>query len=261
MAKLKAPLLSFFATGNLAKILAFRGRGSTTVAERYPFPKDARSSPQLTWRTIFQMAVDWWHQLSSAEQAEWEALARPRHMTGYALFLSTALKPNPGIYLPLIGGAMKGDIDMANHYIFNQKLHAAGAYLPAPDQIIPNVTNTTIQLSATVFDYQSDFDTVNYRFLAPFPGLALAVAQVTYQNPSDGSRLLTYIRTNIAVVANGSQVPGAVQATGPPALALVPLNQGDYIYVQTYHSCGQDEAVRNGSSWTYLYVAMLAKFS
>jgi len=261
MAKLKAPLLSFLATGNLAKILAFRRRGSTTVAERYPFPIDRKSTEQLTWRTVFQMAVDWWHQLSPEEHLDWESLARPRHMTGYALFLSTALKPNPGIYLPLIGGSMKGDIDMGGNYIRNQKMHAAGAYLPAPDQTIPNMVNTTIQLSATLFDYHADFDTVNHRFVAPFPGLALACAQVTYQNPSDGSRLLTYISSNIGSVANGAQVPGANQATGPPALALLPLDQGDYIYIQTYHNCGQDEDVRNGFTWTYLYVSMLARFS
>ncbi len=261
MAKLKAPLLSFLATGNLAKILAFRRRGSTTVAERYPFPMDRKSTEQLTWRTVFQMAVEWWHQLSPAEHLEWESLARPRHMTGYALFLSTALKPNPGIYLPFIGGTMQGDIDMAGHYILNQKLHAAGAYLPAPDQTIPNMTNTPIQLSATSFDYHADFDTVNHRFVAPFPGLALACAQVTYQNPSDGSRLLTYITLNMGIIASASQVPGAVQATGPPALALVPLDQGDSIAIQTYHNCGNDEAVRNGTQWTYLYVSMLARFS
>ncbi len=261
MTKLKAPLLSFLATGNLAKILAFRRRGSTTVAERYPFPMDRKSTEQLTWRTVFQMAVDWWHQLSPEEHLDWESLARPRHMTGYALFLSTALKPNPGIYLPLIGGSMKGDIDMGGNYIRNQKMHAAGAYLPAPDQTIPNEINTKVQLSDTLFDYQGDFNIGNQSFIAPFPGLALAVAQVTYQNPSDGSRLLTYIYSNIGIVATGAQVPGAVQGTGPPALALVPLNQGDYILVQTWHNCGNDEAVRNGFSWTYLYVAMLARFS
>jgi len=261
MAKLKAPLLSFLATGNLAKILAFRRRGSTTVAERYPFPMDAKTPLQLTWRTIFQMAVEWWHQLSPDEQAEWEALARPRHMTGYALFLSTALKPNPGIYLPFIGGTMQGDIDMGGNYILNQKMHAAGAYLPAPDQIIPTGVNTTVQLSATLFDYHADFDTVNYRFVAPFPGLALAVAQVTYQNPSDGKRLVTYIRKNTDTFASGTQIPGGVQVTGPPALAIVPLLQDDHISIQTYHNCEGDEDIRNASAWTYLYVAMLARFS
>ncbi|GAJ19563.1 unnamed protein product, partial [marine sediment metagenome] len=34
-----------------------------------------------------------WHALSPEEKAEWESAARPRHMTGYAWFLSQALRP------------------------------------------------------------------------------------------------------------------------------------------------------------------------
>jgi hypothetical protein len=58
-----------------------------------------------------------WHTLSDAEQAAWESLARRKHMTGFALWQSQCLRPNPGIYLPLAGGTMAGNIDMANHKI------------------------------------------------------------------------------------------------------------------------------------------------
>lgn len=88
-----------------------------------PIPEDAKTPAQLSWRHMFNKCVDLWHTLSAAEQQEWERLARPKHMTGYAWYISQCLRPNPGIYLPLQGGTMSGDIDMAKHRILK---------LPAP---------------------------------------------------------------------------------------------------------------------------------
>lgn len=115
MTKLKNPLLAFGAVGRLGNAITLRRRGRQTIVEKTPLPIDARSAGQLTWRHMYQKAVDMWHALSAAEKQEWESLARPKHMTGFAWFLSQCLKPNPGIYLPLQGGTMQGDIDMAKH--------------------------------------------------------------------------------------------------------------------------------------------------
>jgi hypothetical protein len=123
MAKLINPLHSLGAVGQFTKDLVIRNRGKTAILENKPFPTDAKTSAQLAWRTMYQLAVSLWHTLSPVEQAVWETLARQRHMTGYAYFLSQALRPNPGIYLPLAGGTMSGDIVMATKRITN---------LPAP---------------------------------------------------------------------------------------------------------------------------------
>jgi len=72
---------------------------------------------------MFTKCVDLWHTLSDAEKQTWESAARPHHMTGYAWYISQCLRPNPGIYLPLQGGTMSGDIDMAKNRILK---------LPAP---------------------------------------------------------------------------------------------------------------------------------
>ncbi len=119
MAKIKNPFLSLGARGTLGKILTIRRRRGQHIAESKPIPTDAKSAAQLIWRHMYQKAVDLWHQLSTEEKAEWEKLARPRHMTGYAWFISQALRPNPGIYLPLQGGTMQGDILMAGHKILS----------------------------------------------------------------------------------------------------------------------------------------------
>ncbi|MBA7552459.1 hypothetical protein ES705_45020 [subsurface metagenome] len=112
MAKLKNPLMSLKAQGRLGKLFSLVHRKGQHILERRPIPTDAKSPAQLFNRHMFTKCVDLWHLLSEAEQQEWESLARPRHMTGYAWFISQCLRPNPGIYLPLQGGTMSGNIDM-----------------------------------------------------------------------------------------------------------------------------------------------------
>ncbi|GAI18339.1 unnamed protein product, partial [marine sediment metagenome] len=71
---------------------------------------------------MFTKCVDLWHLLSEAERQQWESLARPLHMSGYAWYISQCLRPNPGIYLPLQGGTMSGNIDMAKHRLLKLPL-------------------------------------------------------------------------------------------------------------------------------------------
>lgn len=123
MAKLKVPLLSLKAVGSITDFLTFDHRRRTHIVEKKPIPTDARSAAQLPWRHMFQKATALWLALSATEKQEWETLARRKRMTGYAWFISQALKPNPGLYLPLQGGSMQGTIDMVTHRIL---------HLPAP---------------------------------------------------------------------------------------------------------------------------------
>ncbi|GAI57060.1 unnamed protein product, partial [marine sediment metagenome] len=115
MPKLRAPLLSLGATGGLTKLFSLARRMGRNIIERKPIPADAKSPAQLFNRHMFTKCVDLWHLLSEAEKSEWERLATPRHMTGYAWYISQCLRPNPGIYLPLQGGTMSGNINMTKH--------------------------------------------------------------------------------------------------------------------------------------------------
>lgn len=119
MPKLKAPLLSLQAFGQFTKNLVIRRRQKLAILEKKPIPKDAKTALQLSWRHMYQKAIALWNALSQDEKKEWESLARPKHMTGLAYFISQALKPNPGLYLPLQGGTMSGEIDMAKNLIKN----------------------------------------------------------------------------------------------------------------------------------------------
>ncbi len=259
MAKLKAPLLSFLATGNLAKILAFRRRGKTTVAESYPFPMDRKSTEQLTWRTVFQMAVEWWHQLSPAEHLEWEALARPRHMTGYALFLSTALKPNPGIYLPLIGGAMKGDIDMAGHafngFYTSPEQTFARIYLSTP-QTIPANTWTKVLLDLVHFDIQGEADLANNHIVVKTTNRRFIFGQAQFVAIS----VIPGHRFGIGIQLNGDWVSSAFYHSSKSATMSVLtsspmlLSSDDIIDMWVHHDMDSDIDIIDGLWPTWLAV-------
>ncbi len=109
--KLKAPILSLGASGRLGKALAVVRRLGGPVGLLRGRPSNPNTDAQASWRTKFQQAITWWHQQSAADKLAWERLGTQNHMTGYAYFMSQALAPNPGIYLPLLGGTMQGDID------------------------------------------------------------------------------------------------------------------------------------------------------
>jgi hypothetical protein len=119
LTKPKNPLFGFSARGTIGKVLTFRTRTNQTIAETKPIPTDARTSDQLAWRTMYQLATDLWHQLSPSEQATWRTMGVRHKLTGYAMFMSQALRPNPGIYLPLAGGTMDGEIDMGFYDLLN----------------------------------------------------------------------------------------------------------------------------------------------
>ena len=172
MAKLKNPLLSLKASGSVGRVITFLRRKRVDLVEKKPELIDAHTSTQLAWRHMFNKCVDLWHLLSPAEKQEWESQARSRHMTGYAWFISQCLRPNPGIYLPLQGGTMSGDIDMDDNRIFHliaptyleepvrkkelddleAKLDIGARVYHSVNQAIPHATFTTLTFDSERYD-------------------------------------------------------------------------------------------------------------
>ena len=220
MTKLRQPLLSFFASGRLTEILAFRRSRGQNIAEVKPEPEDTKSLAQLSWRHMYQKAVALWHALSAAEKQDWESQARRRHMTGYAWFMSQALKPNPGLYLPLQGGTMAGDIDMAKHRILKLPVptdaqEAAtknyvdtaippGGYTEGArvyhntHQAIPNATYSELAFNSQRYDTDGIHDPVvnNSRLTCKTPGIYAITATLYFETNNVGFRH-ALIRHNI----------------------------------------------------------------
>jgi hypothetical protein len=113
---------------------------------------------------MVQLAISLWHLLSDTEKEAWETSARPHSMTGYNYFLSQALRPNPGIYLPLAGGTMTGNVAAAPGVTFDGvdlSEIPLGSYLPLAGGTMAGniamngnqVTGELYRAQRTIFDY------------------------------------------------------------------------------------------------------------
>jgi len=268
MAKTDKPLFGFNVRGTLGKALTFRRSGPTTIAEKKPIPTNTKSLAQLSWRTMYQKATALWHALSPAEQQDWESQATRKHMTGYAWFMSQCLKPNPGLYLPLQGGTMKGDIDMASSKVLNlpvptadeeptrkQELsdHAAlttgahgfdkSARVYNDAQIpIPDAAWTAVPFNSELWDTDNIHDNVtnNSRLTCKTAGKYQVVGQVCFLANATGIR-------NSRILANGTTV-FAVNTCPKRSdnfwyaivVTIVDLDVDDYVELQVYQNSGDD---------------------
>lgn len=262
MAKLKNPLLSLGAVGRLAKDLTFRRSRHQNIAESTPIPEDARSLAQLSWRHMYQKAVALWHALSADEKQEWESLARHKHMTGFAWFISQALKPNPGLYLPLQGGTMAGDIDMAKNKILRLPLPTDSqepltlAYFTAniapylynegarvfhnANQSIPNLTATILAFNSERYDTDTIHDPVinNSRLTAKTAGKYVIIGNIFWTSFVGGRRTFNFRLNGATIIANEEMpiAPGGISYGALSTIYDLALN--DYIELAVFQSSG-----------------------
>lgn len=71
MVKLKGPLLSLSASGQVADILTFSKREKVNQVRYQRKQKDYVNLARETQRSFFQTAVSWWHELTDSEKSEW----------------------------------------------------------------------------------------------------------------------------------------------------------------------------------------------
>jgi len=261
MAKAKAPLLSLGARGGLGDVLSFARRMKLNIVEKKPIPDDAKSPAQLAWRHMFNKVVTLWHGLSAAEKQAWESLARPFHMTGYAYFISQSLRPNPGIYLPLQGGTMAGDIDMAKFRILKLPAPVDGqepvnrtyywANLPvggytegarvykSAGQSIPNTTSTIVSFNSEDYDTDTIHDNVtnNSRLTCKTAGKYIVFAGGRWASHNTGLR-------EFHLLKNGAYAAYIIVATVPGSsmymeiTVILNLAVNDYMELRVYQNSG-----------------------
>ncbi len=262
MAKPKNPLHSFGAIGRLGKGLTFARRRRQDIVEKTPIPKDVKSLAQLSWRHMYQKAVALWHGLSASEQQDWESQARSRHMTGFAWFMSQALKPNPGLYLPLQGGTMQGLIQMNGHHIHGLPLpvHVQDAWrrqdfqdftLPYlykeeakayhnVDQAIPNATDFALAFRNERWDTDNIHDNAinNSRLTCRTAGTYLIIGNLRYSAHAAGDRV-GMIRLN-GVTLIGKVVLGmpSDHLWHGVLSTIYPLAVGEYVELVGHQTSG-----------------------
>jgi hypothetical protein len=128
MAKPKAPLFGFGASGQLGKAIVFGNWKGIDVAREYVVPSNPQSAAQTTQRGYFTTAVDEWHDatnvLSATDKAAWNRLAgvQSSARSGFNEFVRryvderVAGGTGPGHFfgianIALVHNAFKADID------------------------------------------------------------------------------------------------------------------------------------------------------
>jgi hypothetical protein len=261
MTKLKNPLLSFQARGALGDIVLTH-RGGRHIAEATPKLKDRKTLAQLSWRTMFQLAIEWWHTLTSAEKQAWENSARPLHLSGYDYFMSQALRPNPGIYLPLAGGTMSGDIVCASHKITQLPDPIASqdpvtkayfeAHVPAGpytegarvynsvDISIPSGVNTYLTFNSERYDTDTIHSLISNtgRLTCHHAGIYLIIGQVNFDT-GGASRKLLFIRLNgTTFIGINEHCDTAVGYIAPNVTSIYQLALTDYVELGVMQNTG-----------------------
>ena len=273
VAKLKIPLLSFDARNTLGKAFTFVRRRGQNIVQKMPVPKDRKSDEQLTWRTMYQKCAILWHTLSVAEKREWEALGGIKHMTGFAYWQSQCLRPNPGIYLPLAGGTMQGEIDIAGYHLHGlpapthvndaarkayvdskaaAATYTAGARVThSVDQNIPTATTTTLAFDEERYDTDAIHDNVvsNNRLTCKTAGKYLIMGSFVWSTHNVGGRYV-YIRLN-GVTIIGYHIWGVSVALGhrPFIATIYDLALTDYVELRVRQESGAPlDVIRSGQN-------------
>jgi hypothetical protein len=72
MAKLTGPLLSLSASGTIGNVLTFSKRSSGNQTRYQRRNIDRETTAQLSQRAMFKEAAGWWHEMTAAEQANFD---------------------------------------------------------------------------------------------------------------------------------------------------------------------------------------------
>lgn len=98
MAKVKAPLYSYSASGKIGERLVFSNRASGQQARFQRAQKDVLSSSRIAQRSLYSSCVSDWDSLDSVDKELYNDLARQKNYTGYNLFMKTCLLAGTGAY-------------------------------------------------------------------------------------------------------------------------------------------------------------------
>ncbi len=222
---------------------------------------------------MWQLAASLWHELSESGILEWERAGTRRGMTGFAWYMSQALRPNPGIYLPLAGGNMTGQIDMQWQQITGlpppldatdaarktyvdwrarEEVTRPGARVHrTSNQSIPHNTITAISFDSENYDNDNMWEGVTNpdRITIQTAGIYLIIGQVHWAAHAAGFRALLLSHDPKGIIA---QVRTGMDPTTDEWRGQITTTWqcdiGDFFKLSVYQSSGAPLNVRYDNS-------------
>jgi len=135
----------------------------------------------------------------------------------------------------------------------------ARAYLSADQENIANTTLVKVNINVENFDLNADFDTSNYRFVAPVNGYYQVNASIRYINIVADKTYYALIYVNGSAYSSaGGHTANNTDQIGVQVSDLVYAVAGQYIELYTYHNDGAGTSdIDGGSSLTFMSVTLI----
>lgn len=132
MAQPTAPLLSFAASGQIAKTLVYSRWKGRPYVRRYVIPANPQSTAQTVTRNTFAWGNQVWKLAPTDFQAPWNAFASGQVLTGRNAFLSSVVS------------TLRGDTDLTD-LVFSPG--AKGGLAPDAVAVTPGVGTLTVDIT------------------------------------------------------------------------------------------------------------------
>ena len=94
MVKIRTPLFSFSAFGNLSKSIIYTASKGVNIVKKFYQSKDNPTIRRLQIRDTYKNGKDAWNSLSEEEQEQYNVRAKGKKMNGFNLFMKEYLKGN-----------------------------------------------------------------------------------------------------------------------------------------------------------------------
>lgn len=133
----------------------------------------------------------------------------------------------------------------------------ARAYLSGANQTIANNTVTKVTLNAENFDPGGNFDTSNYRYVAPVTGYYLVSATANFAASATGRRRVELQVNGSAVALAGEQVGDSANSVRRSITDTIYMTAGQYVEFCVLQNSGGDLAIVYLSYETYMSVNLI----
>ena len=226
--------------GFKGKIDFYEHRGQVCVRKWPRSPGHKRAPAVEAQWSVFAAAVSGWSSLPDYIRSDYRRWASPSTLSGRDLFIKGYIS---GIY------RYPKELCM---------LPQAYAYMCAQMNNLISGTEYKLVLDSEEYDIGGNFDTVNYRFIAPRDGRYLVIANVGWFNLNANNDRYIFIKRNGSEVITSIKRNVSAGNWTHTAAGIIQLLATQYLELSAKHFCGINTVdITNMKHWTNFFVSLL----